>query len=181
MATTLKLLSNADAIRPNDWIRPLQRSADFCSHSDTWMPSSTYGGGPLDHLLWAPVWLVLGACWWGKRIDVYKKHMKEFGREIEIVSGKIPKEHQLNIAQWEHRHPLYHEKFLRLKKKLMKEVMPFGKHKGRTLEKMFHFDRQYLEWFAANVQHPLAEKIKIVLEDRDSRVFYHPEYRKYPK
>lgn len=45
-------------------------------------------------------------------------------------------------------------------KKFEKEEIPFGKHKGETIEWLFEHERSYLDWVAENVLSEFGEKLQ---------------------
>lgn len=179
---TIYLLDYEDTINPNDYYRPLNRSADY-SQSDSWMEVNCYGGGPLDHLKWAPVWLILGEYWWGKKYKEYKNFNKEFFRPFEAVRGKIP---ESNILKgFERRHPLWFEGFLKRKKELEKFVFPNGKYKGRSIKDLLEncYGRKelidYFSWYFENVKPEYKEKFEEYLDGDSYKIYYEPSYKKY--
>lgn len=148
------LLEGSDVINPNDFMRPLARSADFDCISDAWQETSCYGGGPLDYLRWARVYMVLGAVWWGSKYQEYQS----FGtvqRPYEFARGEIPLDHQLTGEKWEPFHPLYHRKVDAMWAAIKDKVFERGKYQGYSLERVQIRDPGYLEWAGSEWNIPL--------------------------
>jgi hypothetical protein len=92
---TVHILDDDDILMETDFCRPLFRSADFSSTSDTWVERNQYSGCPEDHLKWAHVFNCIGPTWYGKRISAAGFHSRmEFARgdipESHILKGKFP-------------------------------------------------------------------------------------------
>lgn len=122
---TIQLLEDEDLIHPEDWIRPLG------IFGEDFQIMSAYSGAPLDHFLWAPVWLELGEIWWGHTYGHYEQDVGEMtGRQIEAIRGCLPQSNRLDLSchNWEKRHPTWWEDVYmpRRKSALVREVA-FGK------------------------------------------------------
>jgi hypothetical protein len=179
----ITILDVGDVINPNDWMRPLYRSADYDALSDSWHETSTYGGGPLDHLKWAPVWLKLGSVWWGSTYEEYINFNTEGSMMYEFVRGAIPKSHALDIdGQWRKRHPLYYTETLKRRDEVMNQLMGFGRHAKSTIEWVRVKYGDYLERAMHKVPDARWEKVKEQIELERYQVYSHPkEYRKFKK
>jgi hypothetical protein len=178
----LAILDRDDTILPTDYYRPLNRSADYDQH-DEWIEESCYGGGPLDHLKWAPVWLVLGKVWWGKTYGEFIDFCKKGGgcRSFEAVRGELPTDHIVSSKKWERRHPLWYEGYLKRKKLTEKQAFVVGKYKGLTIQQVLKFDDgvDYIHWYAKNVNHGWINRIEEMFEGEKYKIYYEPKFRQY--
>jgi len=175
---SVNILEADDIIHPDDYYRPLMRSADF-SQSDSWLRRSCYGGGPLDHLRWAPVWLILGRVWWGKR---YARYMDVASRPFEAVRGNVPKENILDLTEWKYRHPLAYEEFKANKREILSRRFRCGKYRGRTIKDVLktHLDGvAYLNWYASKVEPEWADDVEDLKNESLYKAYYNPVYKKF--
>lgn len=180
---TIALLDLGDTVIPTDYYRPLSRSADHCMH-DEWLEESCYGGGPLDHLRWAPIWLILGKCWWGKSYSNFVNFCRKNsgGRPFEAVRGELPPEHVLSSKKWEVRHPLWYEGFLKRKKETEKPVFKVGKCKDRTIgDVMKRSDHSYLEWYVENIAPEWRDRVTEMLTGEQYKIYHEPSFKKFIK
>ena len=177
---TIQLLEDEDLINPNDWCRPLIRSADYSNYSDAWMTSGTYDGNPLDHLKWIPVWLKLGQCWWGYKYQEYTSNKNM--TPIEFIRGNIPNTHKLDLIQnnWHTKHPLWWETYLAEAEKINNLNFNTPRYKNKTVEWVRDNDYSYYEWYKDHVDSTLASKIRFLHKFENHHVYYHPEYRDHP-
>lgn len=178
----MKLLGRTDKINPNDWCRPLIRSADFESHSDMWSETNMYGGSPLDHLLWVPVWLKLGAVWWGDTYAAFED-FQTTGMRYEFVRGTMPANHVIDLEsdKWKHRHPTYYSRTKKLHDQVMYRIIDFGAHKDHTVQWVHKHYPNWLEWAMAKTDKPYWKEVKEQLNLESVKVYYHPQYNKYRK
>lgn len=174
MAFTVQYLELNDNIHPDDWIRPLIRSADYSSYSDAWLEVNAYGGNPLDHLKWSPVWLTLGDRWWGREYKDYNYKSRPF----EAIRGEIPLNNTLlKNPKWVARHPLWYDLFYKPEyDKTMKMKIHFGKYKENTIGDILtkYRDFNYLNWVKKSYASP---EITIRLEF----LFAYRQYEVYLK
>lgn len=173
------LLEPTDTILPTDYYRPLNRSADFDQH-DEWLDESCYGGGPLDHLKWAPVWLVLGECWWERKYSEYIG-FGQASRPFEAVRGELPNTHILSKEKWERRHPLWYAGYLKRKKLTEKLAFQVGKHKGQTIKQVLAWPEGegYVRWYVENVAHAWENRVEEMFEGEKYKIYYKPSFKKY--
>jgi hypothetical protein len=84
----LELLENNDAVRSDDFCRPLGLSF---SESDRVYETSEYSGKPINNLKWVVVREVFGDCWFGKTVaEINGGETKH-----EFVRGGLPESHCL--------------------------------------------------------------------------------------
>ena len=173
---TVHFLEDDDIIHPDDWCRPLTKSSDYESHSDQWNETNTYGGSPLDHLKWCPVWLCLGKIWWGSeygKLTINNKFPHEY------IRGDIPNSHKQSLKwnDWHKRHPLWWESYLKHQEIVSDTLFTHGKYKDCNVGKVYRMDSQYIDWYSNNVNNELSEKLRIITEGSTKSIWYNPEYR----
>lgn len=175
---SILFLEKDDIIHPDDYCRPLIRSADYSSYSDAWIEINEYGGSPLDTLKWMPLWLKFGECWWGK---TYQEITDQSNIFYEYVRGELPKSHIIDLKEnnFYQRHPLWWETFSIEKEEFLKSVWPFKKYKGKKVKKILEDDFEYVNWIKNNVHCDFAEKLKKILDAESSIVYYKPVYKKF--
>lgn len=175
------ILENTDIILPTDYSRPLARSASY-SYSDAWIEESPYDGSPCDHLRWAPVWLVLGDVWWGKQYGEFVNFNKDYpARPFEAVRGDIPISHIIDLKKYEHRHPLWYERYAAVIADFEKQIFAVGKYKGSSFKKYIHSDPDYVSWYISNIKPEWRETWEIYPKYESYKVYYSPKYKKFAK
>lgn len=83
--TSVLLLGPRDAVRPDDWCRPLQ-----LEYGDSDQPSETSYGMPLNNLRWARASQSIGGDMIGK---TPAEICQRYGRPYEFLRGDIPAGH----------------------------------------------------------------------------------------
>lgn len=91
----VNLLEADDTIAANDWCRPLNIVSMSGGASDSYSFKSCYSGTPENNTKWVQVKHVMGACWIGSRVSEYTKD-----NPYEFLRGTPPKEHQLNMGEY---------------------------------------------------------------------------------
>lgn len=185
MNNSIIFLSEKDIIYPTDFCRPLIRSADY-SYYDEWMEESCYGGNPLDHLKWCPVWLHLGDFWWGKKYKEYFE-FSSIGKYTEFVRGTIPETHKLKDKKYYKRHPLWYESYLEKKEIFENYTFKVGKFKNKTVKFLLknYFPHreliEYFQWYFKEVEPSKKEILEDFFEEEKYKIYYQPKFKKFLK
>lgn len=92
----IQILERDDKVEAGDWCRPLQIVSMGGGSSDYYTFRSEYGGTPCNNAQWVKVKHVFGKCWFGSKVGEFWKK----GFEYEFIRGKIPKNHQLDMSEY---------------------------------------------------------------------------------
>jgi hypothetical protein len=68
--------------------------------SDSYSFKCHYSGRPENNVEWCKVKYAIPKIWHGKTIGHYLKEMKEFNVRMEFVRGDIPKDHCLDMSDY---------------------------------------------------------------------------------
>lgn len=82
------LLDENDVIYPDDYIRPLNRIAEFDQYASEWCYKNPYTGKICDSLKWTKVSDILGDKWFkkGKKGKKWKSYFKGSKIKYEVIS-----------------------------------------------------------------------------------------------
>lgn len=138
MAVPILLLEDADVIQSTDYVRQLELL--FEGQSDHISTTSTYGGGPLNHLTWIEVHRWCPA-WVGRTVGEFRARMASMERPhqqvpgYEFVRGVVPTAHILSETAQEKYNRLYQN-----------YTITVGKYKGKRAGSVKASDLGYFSW-----------------------------------
>lgn len=93
MAIEVLILEGQDAVRGDDWCRPLRlRTTGW---GDEVMPKSM-AGTPSNNVKWVRVMDVLGPFWQGRTVSMINSKVVE----MEFARGEVPLEHRLDMSDY---------------------------------------------------------------------------------
>ena len=91
---SVQILELNDAVRADDWCRPLSLHTMSGGHSDSMSDKCMYTGRPENNVKWVRIDAIFGPMWFGEPLRKLNRDWVKY----EVCRGNIPSYHRLNMS-----------------------------------------------------------------------------------